>query len=70
MHRQSEADYPPFSGIVLFASLPVTIPRFHNELEMIKELHCNTANLETLDWSYRWKIRTDKVACESTCILY
>ena len=31
---------------------------------------CNTANLVMLDWSYRWKIRTDKVACESTCILY
>ena len=23
-----------------------------------------------LEWSYRWKIGTDKVACESTCILY
>ena len=37
---------------------------------LISLLYCNTANLEMLDWSYRWKIRTDIVACESTCILY
>ena len=31
---------------------------------------CHTAYLQMLDWSCRWKIRADKVACESTCILY
>ena len=39
-------------------------------IELKNEWVCNTANLEMLDWSYRWKIRTDIVACESTCILY
>ena len=39
-------------------------------MDELYQLKCNTANLETLDWSYRWKIRTNIVACESTCILY
>ena len=32
---------------------------------------CHTANVKMQEWSNKWKIiRTDKVACESTCILY
>ena len=30
---------------------------------------CHTANLLMKVRSYTWKIRIDKVACESTCIL-
>ena len=34
-------------------------------VSVIKPLYCY---LQMYFWSYTWKIRTDKVACESACI--